>query len=202
MDQDLIFTGKCTTPSYKDSPTYFLFTKHKCKFTASSSVVLWEKSRNIIGKNSHQLPACRPGRHTPAWSPGPRWPRWCRPARCRDPRGGRRPSAGHSGTVSGPHLLLPPPGTGTERRPPARPGISAGSSLLINYDTFTIIGRALRRLWKLYKIMDNPRLDFNKMRKFSNKTREDKPLLTQILLLTKFPLLVFDYWEVWAGSVK
>ena len=59
---------------------------------------------------------------------------------------GRRPSAEHSGSVSGPLLLPPPPDTGTERRPPARLGISAGSSLLINYDTFTIIGRALLRL--------------------------------------------------------
>ena len=43
-------------------------------------------------------------------------------------------------------------------------------------------GIKLMRLWKLYKIIDNPRLDFNKMRKFYNK-----PLLTQIFLLTRFP---------------
>ena len=43
-------------------------------------------------------------------------------------------------------------------------------------------GIKLMRLWKLYKIRDNPRLDFNKMRKFYNK-----PLLTQIFLLTRFP---------------
>ena len=30
-------------------------------------------------------------------------------------------------------------------------------------------GIKLMRLWKLYKIRDNPRLDFNKMRKFYNK---------------------------------
>ena len=110
-----------------------------------------------------------------------------------DPPVERTQPAGRSETVSEPRLQLLQPDTGTGRHPPARQEISAGSSLLINYDTFTIIGRALLRLWKLYKIMDNPRLDFNKMRKFSNKTREDKPLLTQILLLTKFPLLALDY---------
>ena len=45
--------------------------------------------------------------------------------------------------------------------------------------------KQLMRVWKLYKITDNPRLDFNKMRKFYNK-----PLLTQIFLLTKFPVPV------------
>ena len=48
-------------------------------------------------------------------------------------------------------------------------------------------GIKLMRLWKLYKIRDNPRLDFNKMRKFYNK-----PLLTQIFLLTKFPVLLMS----------
>ena len=48
-------------------------------------------------------------------------------------------------------------------------------------------GIKLMRLWKLYKITDNPRLDFNKMRNFYNK-----PLLTQIFLLTKFPVLLMS----------
>ena len=126
-----------------------------------------------FSNDSHPLAASPPERRTGGWSPGPPSPPARRPAGCRGPPAARTPSAGRSENVSEPRRRRRRPDTGTERRPPTGPERSAGSSLLIKYDTFTIIGRALLRLWKLYKIMDNPRLDFNKMRKFYNK-RQDK----------------------------